>query len=80
MTVVLVHIPPSDQRPHGFDWDDETRFVKRYGAQVRRMPVLELGQLFSVRFFPETETSQRLAELAGEVARLRETVEELKGG
>ena len=78
-TVVLVHIPPSNQRPHGFDWGDATTFVRRYGAHVRRMPVSELGEMFSVRYFPETETSRQLAQLSQEVARLREAVEELKG-
>ena len=78
-TVVLVHVPPSDQRPHGFNWGDATSFVRRYGAHVRRMPVAELGPLFSVRYFPETATSGRLAQLAEEIAQLRDAVEELKG-
>ena len=43
------------------------------------MPVDELGQLYSVRYFPETETSRQLAQLAWEVAQLREAVEDLKG-
>lgn len=72
--VILIRVPPSSNRPHGFTWSDATVFVRRYGAHVRRMPISELGELLSVRFFPETETSRRLAEVVDEIRGLREEV------
>jgi predicted HTH transcriptional regulator len=75
--VVAVHVPPSSSRPHGFAWRDATVFVRRYGAHVRRMPISEIGELLSIRYFPETETSRRLTEVVDEVRALREEIVQL---
>lgn len=68
LDLVVIRIPPSPSRPHGFDWNDSTIFVRRYHADVRAMPVSELGQMFATRYFPETETSKTLQRLIKEIA------------
>ena len=35
ITLVIIHIPPSDLRPHSFVWKNFTHFVKRYGNHIR---------------------------------------------
>ena len=52
ITLVIVHIPPSDMRPHCFVWKNSTQFVKRYGDRVREYPISELGDAISVRHYP----------------------------
>ena len=49
--LVIIHIPPSDHRPHGFRIGS-THFVKRYGDHTREYPMSELGEAFSVRHYP----------------------------
>ena len=72
--ILIVRIPPSSERPHAFEWSDSTVFVRRYGEHVRQMPVSELGQMLSVRFFPDTQTSQEIATLSSQVSDLREQI------
>ena len=52
ITLVIVHIPPSDLRPHGFIWKNSTQFVKRYGDHIREYPMTDLGVDFSARHLP----------------------------
>ena len=52
ITIVIVHIPPSDLRPHSFAWKNSTQFVRRYGDHVREYPISELSEAFSVRRYP----------------------------
>ena len=52
VTLVIIHIPPSDLRPHGFRWKGSTNFVRRYEDQTTEYPMSELGEAFSVRFYP----------------------------
>lgn len=52
ITLVIVHIPPSDLRPHGIVWNNATEFVKRYGDHIREYPISELSGAFSVRHYP----------------------------
>ena len=47
ITLVIIHIPPSDSSPHGFIWLDTISFVKRHGAEVRAYSWLELSADFS---------------------------------
>ena len=49
--LVIIHIPPSDHRPHGFIIG-ATRFVKRYGDHTREYPMSELAAAFSVHHYP----------------------------
>ena len=49
--LVIIHIPPSDHRPHGFRIGS-THFVKRYGDHTREYPMSELGEAFSVHHYP----------------------------
>ena len=44
ITLVIVRIPASGTRPHGFLWKGSTNFVKRYGAHTREYPMDELRQ------------------------------------
>jgi hypothetical protein len=41
------------------------------------MPISEIGELLSIRYFPETETSRRLTEVVDEVRALREEIVQL---
>ena len=52
ITLVIIHIPPSDLRPHGFRWKGSTNFVRRYEDQTTEYPMSELGEAFSVRHYP----------------------------
>ena len=52
ITLVIIHIPPSDLRPHSFVWQDLTHFVKRYDDHTREYPMSELEVAFSVRHYP----------------------------
>ena len=65
---LIVRIPSSSDRPHAFEWHDSTIFVRRYGDHIRQMPVSELGQMLSVRFFPDTQTSQEIVTLSMQVS------------
>ena len=49
--LVIIHIPPSDHRPHGFRIGS-THFVKRYGDHTREYPMSELAAAFSLRHYP----------------------------
>ena len=46
ITLVIIHIPPSDSRPHSFVWKNFTHFVKRYGDHIREYPMSELVEAF----------------------------------
>ena len=52
ITLVIIHIPPSDLRPHSFVWKNFTHFVKRYGNHIREYPISELEVAFSARHYP----------------------------
>lgn len=52
ITLVIIHIPPSEMHPHGFRWKGSTNFVKRYGAHIREYPISELAEAFSIRHYP----------------------------
>ena len=52
ITLVIIHIPPSDLRPHSFVWKNFTHFVKRYGNHIREYPMSELEVAFSARHYP----------------------------
>ena len=52
ITLVIIHIPPSDLRPHSFVWQDLTHFVKRYDDHTREYPMSELEVAFSARHYP----------------------------
>ena len=52
ITIVIIHIPPSDLRPHSFVWKSFTHFVKRYGNHTREFPMSELEVAFSARHAP----------------------------
>ena len=51
ITLVIIHIPPSDLRPHSFVWKNFTHFVKRYGDHIREYPMSELAEAFSARHY-----------------------------
>ena len=52
VTLVIIHIPPSDFRPHGFRWKGSINFVRRIGDHTTEFPMSELGEAFSVRHYP----------------------------
>ncbi len=52
ITLVIIHIPPSDLRPHSFVWKNFTHFVKRYGNHIREYPMSELAEVFASRHYP----------------------------
>lgn len=52
VTLVIIHIPPSAQRPHGFKWKGTINFVRRYEDQITEYPMSELGEAFSARHYP----------------------------
>ncbi len=51
-TVVVVHIPPSGVRPHGYRHNDSTVFVRRRESHARAFPVDEIGEAFAERTPP----------------------------
>ena len=52
ITLVIIHIPPSEIGPHGFKWGNSTNFVKRYGDVTKEYPMSELGDVLSARHYP----------------------------
>ena len=50
--LVVIHIPPSEMRPHSFIWKGTTNFVKRYNDVTREFPISELIQDLLVRYQP----------------------------
>ena len=51
--LVIIRVPPSGTRPHGFTWKGSTNFVKRYGDHTREYPISELVQdLLELRYPP----------------------------
>ena len=52
ITLVIIHIPPSDLRPHGFRWKGSTNFVRRIDDHTTEYPMSELGVDFSARHVP----------------------------
>ena len=52
ITLVILHIPPSDYIPHGFRSQGSINFVKRYGADTREYPMTDLGRDLSARHVP----------------------------
>lgn len=52
ITLVIVHVPPSDFRPHGFKSQGSINFVKRYDTDTREYPMTDLGVDFSSRHVP----------------------------
>ena len=52
ITLVIVHIPPSDFRPHGFKPNGSTNFVKRYGTDTSEYPMTDLAVDFSAHHVP----------------------------
>ena len=52
ITLVIIHILPSDFIPHGFKLKGSINFVKRYGADTREYPMTDLGVDFSARHIP----------------------------
>jgi len=53
VTIVIIHIPPSSMRPHCIKWKNSTVFVKRYQDHTRDIPISELGEAFSIRYYPQ---------------------------
>lgn len=52
ITLVIIHIPPSDFIPHGFRSQGAINFVKRFGTDTSEYPVIDLGVDFSARHVP----------------------------
>ena len=52
VTLVILHIPPSDYIPHGFRSQGSINFVKRYGADTREYPMTDLGRDLPARHVP----------------------------
>ena len=50
--LVVIHVPPSEMRPHSFIWKNSTNFVKRYNDVTREFPISELIQDLLVRYQP----------------------------
>ena len=52
ISLIIIHIPPSHSRPHGFKSQGSINFVKRYGTDTREYPMTDLGVDFSARQLP----------------------------
>lgn len=65
LTIIIIHVPPSNLKPHSIKWNNSTIFVKRYQDHIRDLPVSELGQLFAINFHPPIveEINERLKAL-----------------
>ncbi len=50
--LVIIHIPPSQKRPHGYKWSGSNNFVRRYGDNTREFLISELIQDLLVRYQP----------------------------
>ena len=50
--LVIIHIPPSERRPHGFRSKGTINFVKRDADVTREYPISELTQDLLVRYQP----------------------------
>jgi hypothetical protein len=51
-TLVVVHVPPSGVRPHGYRHNESTVFVRRRDSHARAFPVAEIGDAFAERTPP----------------------------
>ncbi len=52
ITLVIIHIPPSEMHPHSFKWGGSTNFVKRYNDVTREYPISELIETLLFRYHP----------------------------
>lgn len=52
ITLVIVHIPPSNSKPQGIIWDNSIQFVRRYGSHTKQYRISDLGDDFSARQLP----------------------------
>ena len=66
VTLVIIHIPPSEMRPHGFKWKGSINFVRRYKDHTTEYPVSELGVAFSARNVPPIihEINEKLGDIS----------------
>ena len=71
--LVIIHIPPSEMRPHSFLWKNSTNFVKRYGDVTREFPVSELIQDLLIRYQPRiiSQIESQLSSILRETRRER---------
>ena len=74
ITLVIVHVPPSDFRPHGFKPNGSTNFVKRYGTDISEYPVIDLAVDFSARHMPPVihEINEKLDAISRNIQQIGE--------
>ena len=74
ITLVIIHIPPSDLRPHGFRWKGATNFVRRIDDHTTEYPMSELGVDFSARHMPPVihEINEKLDAISRNIQQMGE--------
>ncbi len=67
ITLVIIHIPPSEVRPHSILLENAIQFVRRYGNHTREYRMTDLRDDFSARQLPSgiRELHDKLDNLSG---------------
>ena len=74
VTLVVIHIPPSDLRPHGFKWKGSINFVRRYEDHTTEYPMSELGLALAARHMPPVvyEINEKLDAISRNIQQIGE--------
>ena len=76
ISLVIVHIPPSESRPHGFKSQGYMSFVKRYDTDTREYPMTDLGVDFSARHLPQP--TNEIDEIVNKLNRIDSRLENIE--
>ena len=74
VTLVIIHIPPSEMRPHGFKWKGSINFVRRYKDHTTEYPMSELGLALAARHMPPVvyEINEKLDAISRNIQQIGE--------
>ena len=74
VTLVVIHIPPSEMRPHGFKWKGSFNFVRRYEDHTTEYPMSELGLTLAARYIPPViyEINEKLDAISRNIQQIGE--------
>ena len=74
VTLVIIHIPPSDLRPHAFKWKGSINFVRRYEDHTTEYPMSELGLALAARHMPPViyEINEKLDAISRNIQQIGE--------
>ncbi len=74
ISLVIIHVLPSEIRPHGFRLKGSINFVKRVGDHTREYPMTDLAVDFSARHLPPVihEINEKLDTINRSILQIRE--------